>query len=189
MIEAQPAKQRQKWTYIRILIVESFSTAFDPYSNNLTQTQQFQCNENLNQTVHIRLDKKHGFKTQRNHDFLNVTWNGYKRRLHGTIDDLPNELKQDDWYDTESFYLDMEFESDPSIAYKGFKFDILCQKPNAQSDFFNDMRNERSNFITNDQKLAEFISKDVSCLTPSENVHYRLAVKNTVCYITILSSF
>ena len=182
-----------------------------PYERNQKRKERFQCDQNLHETIHLRLDKERGFETQRNHDFLTVSWSGYEACLHGTIEDIPKLFRQFDWYNTESHYLimkfesdsstQMEFESDSSIQLGGFQFEIICRpnahfgcRPNTHYDcgpnglyvkrhghaHFDDLRKKKNDFITNDQKRGEVFSKWVNCLTPSENIHYRPKVQNTL---------
>ena len=98
-----------------MIAIESFATS-NPYANNTYIKQTFRCDEN--ETVHIRLDQERGFATERGFDILTVEWEGYKRELHGSIEVLPNELKQANWFDTESNFLNMQFLSDNDVRDK-----------------------------------------------------------------------
>ena len=73
--------------------------------------------------------------------------------------DLPKELRQFDWYDTESHYLVMEFQSDSSIPKRGFLFEIICKRPNAQFDFVDVSGRRKNPDITNDQNIGKKIQK------------------------------
>ena len=147
--------------------------------------QRFECskldaNDNeTNQTVHIRLDQERGFETERGYDYLTVRWDGYYSMIHGSDRYVPNELKQADWYDTESDYLEMQFTSDGSVNERGFKFDILCKDASKEGipaskcwypDLCTDMKNV---VITNNDAIGGSFAKEISCLTSSESVEYR----------------
>ena len=103
-----------------LLVTDSFAT-MRPYNNNMDMKQQFQCPSGA--TIQLRLDLDRGFDTELSWDYLEVYYNGYYRKLSGSIDSLPNELKQKDWFDTESDYLRVRFVTDPSVTKSGFKFD------------------------------------------------------------------
>ena len=161
------------------------------YKNSERIRQRFECTRaNTTQTVLIRLDQELGFETERGWDYLTVQWEGYYSRISGPIQYLPYELKQADWYDTESNYLEMGFSSDGSVNMKGFKFDILCQDSSetnqlsaTQSKCYRSMSTnqpmcdtDKNVVITNDEKIEGYFAKGVSCLTPSEHIQYRLTV-------------
>ena len=173
-----------------LLVTQSFATN-NPYENNQRMRQRFECTrQNADQTVHIRLDQELGFEIERGYDYLTVRWKSYYGRISGPIQYLPNELKQADWYDTESDYLEMDFYSDNIITKKGFKFDILCQDSSetsqlkaTQSKCYESISTnqkmcdfDKNVVITNDEKIGGYFAKEVGCLTPSEHIQYRFTV-------------
>ena len=42
----------------------------------------------------------------------------------GSIDSLPNEIKRGDWFDIDSNYLFLGFQSDESVTQSGFKLEL-----------------------------------------------------------------
>ena len=153
-------------------MIESFATS-NPYGNRERKKQRFECNsETANQTVHIRLDQERGFETEKGYDNLTVSWDGYYKKIDGTIESLPNELKGD-WYDTDSAYLQMQFESDHVEVKKGFKFDILCIDSSKTDQTATQQLNKRVE-ITNAGKIDDFFAREISCLTLSDHIQYRL---------------
>ena len=98
-----------------LISTDSFATS-NPYDVSKRINQTFRCE--VNETVHIRLDQERGFETERDYDVLFVEWDGYRGQVHGSIEQLPAELKQADWFDTNSSTLYMQFDSDSVIAFK-----------------------------------------------------------------------
>ena len=147
--------------------------------------QRFECsklnanNTETGQTVHIRLDQERGFETERDYDYLTVRWDGYYSSISGSIRYLPNELKQTDWYDTESDYLEMFFYSDGSVRERGFKFDILCKNssregiPASECWYPELCERDKNVVITNNNAIGGSFAKGISCLTLSESIEYR----------------
>ena len=154
-----------------LLVTESFAT-MQPYKNNATLDQEFKCYDG--ETVQLRLDLDRGFNTEARYDNLHVWFKYYYRKVSGSIDDLPNELKQEDWFDTRSTFVRMLFTSDSSVVLSGFKFDIMCAAfsqtrtvPTAESTLSNTI-------ITNRGSNNVPFTKKVSCQLSSERVQYRL---------------
>ena len=98
-----------------LISTDSFATS-NPYKNLLDYEQTFRCD--VPEAVHIRLDQERGFEIEQDFDFLYVEWNGYRGEFTGSIEQLPDELKQADWFDTNSTFLHMRFYSDNYVKFK-----------------------------------------------------------------------
>ena len=68
--------------------------------------------------------------------------------------------------------MSMYFTSDTVVTYKGFKFDIICKDPSEEER----VSSNKNVMITNASRVKSYFAKEVSCLTSSDTVQYRLSV-------------
>ena len=152
-------------------VIDDFATE-NPYKNFENMRRNFTCSGG--QTIHVRLDPDRtqiGFHIERNWDWLYIQYPGYYKQVTGYMTDLDNRFKQPDWVDLQTSWLQMQFTSDSSGRYSGFRFEIKCRDAGTTQRLFKSYT--KSVPITNEVDKSRW-TKEVECVNPHETVSYRL---------------
>ena len=67
-----------------------------------------------------------GFEVETNYDWLQIETETAKNRYWGLLDDLPPNLRNGEWFDTNSTFVNLHFFTDASVEKTGFKVDLQC---------------------------------------------------------------
>ena len=61
------------------------------------------------------------------YDWLEIETETTKNRFWGSLEDLPPDLRNGQWFNTKSNFISLRFYSDGTFRMKGFKIHLLCQ--------------------------------------------------------------
>ena len=107
---------------------ESFST-YNPYKNDQFMEQTMMCRD-WNHTIKIQLDTDRGFfigSSEYDPDEFRLEYNGYGNSfMYGA--QIPDELASGQWFDTNSSWIHMRFESNSFGVDAGFKLNLMCSQ-------------------------------------------------------------